>query len=89
MIDTREVLHQLVDELPDAQLEPALRMLEKLRPALTDEALDEILANAPMDDEEYTEEELRSIEEGLKDASAGRVISNAELADQLKLRPRR
>jgi predicted transcriptional regulator len=75
VISTRELLHELVDELPENQLAAAARYLEQLR------------ANAPYDDEPLTEEELAAIDEGFADIAAGRVYSTDEVRRRLGLPP--
>ena len=60
---TREVLHSLVDELPDDQAELARVLLEDLR-------------NAPdADGSPLDQETLDSLDRGLADVRAGRVKS--------------
>jgi len=52
---SKEQLHQLVDRLPDNEIEPASRVLAAL-------ALDPVILSiltAPPDDEPYTEEQQR------------------------------
>ena len=63
---TRETLHLLVDELPDAQAELARVWLEDLRGAADDDG-------PPLD-----AEALASIDRGLADVAAGRVITLEE-----------
>ncbi len=58
---TKETLHQLIDELPDAQAELARQWLEDLRHAADDDG-------PPLDSET-----LASLDRGLDDISAGRV----------------
>jgi predicted transcriptional regulator len=83
VISIREQLHELVDELPENQLAAAARYLEHLRAAEPRPSLEEVLANAPYDDEPLTDEELAAIDEGFADIAAGRVISDEELHRQL------
>lgn len=58
---TKEALHQLVDELADAQAELARQWLEDLRDAADDDG-------PPLDSET-----LASLDRGLDDVLAGRV----------------
>jgi hypothetical protein len=58
---TREALHQLVDELPDAQAELARLWLEDLRDA------------ADPDGPDLDAETLASLDRGLADVASGRV----------------
>ncbi len=83
MVSTREQLHQLVDRISDADLAAAKRELERLAPR---SKLAEFLANAPLDDDELTAEELDAIDEGLQAIAEGRVISDSELEDRLAAR---
>ncbi len=46
---TREMLHAIVDELPEADLVTAVRILKGLE--LAPDPLQVVLANAPLDDE--------------------------------------
>jgi hypothetical protein len=59
---TRVDLHRLVDELPEASLEPAAVLLERAR----DPAIARLEA-APWDDEPFTDEERRAVHEALVD----------------------
>jgi len=56
---TKQRLHELVDALPENQVEAAKKYLE----SLADAAFLEALRNAPEDDEPLTEEDLKAIEE--------------------------
>jgi hypothetical protein len=60
---TKQRLHELVDALPEDEIEPAKKYLESLVSKECDPVLQEFL-NAPEDDEPLTEEELKAIEEG-------------------------
>jgi hypothetical protein len=63
---TREALHQLVDQLPEAQAELAQVWLQDLRDAADDDG-------PPLD-----AEALASLDRGLADLAAGRVKPLAE-----------
>jgi hypothetical protein len=63
---TRETLHRLVDELPDAQAELARQWLADLRDAADADG-------APLD-----AEALASLDRGLTDIAAGRVKALGE-----------
>jgi hypothetical protein len=56
--DTRQHAHELIDQIPEAQLSTAIGLLEKLVDPVT-----LALLNAPFDDEPVTEEEAREIAE--------------------------
>lgn len=60
---TRETLHRLVDELPEAQVELARHWLEDLRHAVDD------------DDPPLDPETLESLDRGLADMAEGRVMT--------------
>jgi hypothetical protein len=87
VISTREQLHELVDELPENQLAAAARYLEQLRANEPRPSLEEVLANAPYDDESLTDEELAAIDEGFADIAARRVYTTDEVRRQLGLPP--
>ncbi len=76
MLSTREVIHRLVDQLPDSELLAAKRALERLagRPSLA-----EFLANAPREDELISPREEAAAREAWADVAAGRVISDEEI----------
>lgn len=59
---TREILHVIVDRLPEAELTTAARILTALdRPA---DELQMLLGNAPLDDEPFDPADLDGTEEG-------------------------
>jgi hypothetical protein len=72
----REVLHNLIDGLPDRVLEDAARYLKALS---TDDPVRRAVLLAPEDDEPETEEERRAVQEAREDFAAGRVVSHAEV----------
>jgi hypothetical protein len=87
-VTAREVLHQLVDDLPDDELESAREFLQGLRARSTALAggqpvrsagLPPILANAPVDDEPLTEEEEAALAEAYEDLRTGNLVSMAEI----------
>jgi hypothetical protein len=82
-MQTRERIHQLVDELPDRELPAVERFLEERRAG--DDPVLRALANAPEDDEELTPEEEAAIQEGLDAIERGEVVSSAELRRSLGL----
>jgi len=65
-MSTKDILHRIVEELPEAQAELALEWLEDLR-----EAND--LEGRPLD-----EESLASLDRGLDDISTGRMTQLEE-----------
>ena len=69
---TRAELHRLVDELPEASLEPAARLLEQARDPVV-AALDA----SPWDDEPYTQEERAAVEAALEEAGTSVPLEQA------------
>jgi predicted transcriptional regulator len=82
----RQVLHVLVDDLPDDELAAAKRFLEFLRSRSKD-PLRAFLDEAPLDDEPVTEEDLAAIREGFAEKARGDVVSQEE-AERLLLGPK-
>jgi len=82
-MEERQVLHVLLDELPDGELVAAKRFLEYLRFRSKD-TLRSFLDEAPLDDEPVTDEDLAAIREGLAEKARGEVISQEE-AERLLL----
>ncbi len=81
---TREMLHRLVDELPDSELQAARRMLNYLR--LTgDDRLLETLLEAPFDDEPETPEEAAAVAEAWEAVRRGEVVPLDEVRRELGL----
>lgn len=74
----RTELHRLVDAIPPDALDAARSALKPL--------LDPVLfafLTAPLDDEEWTEEELAAIAEGEADLAAGRTYPLEEVRARL------
>jgi predicted transcriptional regulator len=86
MITTREELHRLVDELLEETLNEAARALQGVRIPKRRPTVEEIFANAPVDDESLTDAEHAAIAEGRDDVAAGRLISNEEIRREFGLR---
>jgi len=59
---TRELLHGIIDDLPEADLVTAVRILRGLE--LAPAPLDILLANAPIDDEPFNPADLEGTDEG-------------------------
>lgn len=72
---TREKLHRLVDELAEAELAPTLRLVETQR----HDPMLQALADAPEDDEPWTDEDEAAVAEGRADLAAGRTVSLDEM----------
>ena len=84
-MNAREQVHQLVDALPDNELETAGRVLAGLSALALSNPAAAALAKAPMDDESVTDREAEAIEEGERDLERGRVVSAADLRSHLGL----
>lgn len=82
-MEERQVIHILVDELPDDELVAAKRFLEYLRFRSKD-PLRVFLDEAPLDDEPVTEEDRAAIHEGFAEKARGEVVSQEE-AERLLL----
>ena len=68
---TRETLHRLIDELPDADLAVGARVLHALR-ATADPVLRALL-EAPLDEEPERTEERHAVEEAREELARGDV----------------
>ena len=79
----REQVHQLVDALPDAELETAGRVLAGLSALSLSSPAASALAKAPADDEPVTARDAKAIAEGEHDFERGRVFTTAELRAHL------
>ena len=82
----RSKIHKLLKELPADEL-PAVELF--IRFLQTRDQMFLTLASAPLEDEVITEEEEAAVQEGLADLAAGRVISDAEVWNQLGHKPRK
>jgi hypothetical protein len=73
---TREKLHQIVDKLPEEELDAALQAIE----ARTDDPMIRRLDDAPLEDEEISPEEDAAVQEARDELAAGtRLISQDEI----------
>jgi hypothetical protein len=70
-------LHQLVDALPERDLDTVHHMLRGLL-ALDGDVVLNALLNAPEDDEAVTPEEEAAVQRARADMAAGRVYSHEE-----------
>ncbi len=77
---TKEILHRVIDTLPDSELEAAARLLAGL--GIDDPVLRAVLA-APIDDEPETLEEAAAVQQARDDLAAGRVVSHEEARRRL------
>ena len=76
IVSTKEVLHRLVDQLPEAETLEAERLLKALQ--IQDPVL-RAIALAPVDDEPETDEERAGVQEALDELARGEVIDDADL----------
>jgi hypothetical protein len=79
---TKEHLHQLVDALPDSEIQTATRYLEYLQFAASDPVRRALMA-APLDDEPETPEEAAAVAEAYAAIARGEVLSDEELQREL------
>jgi hypothetical protein len=82
VISTRDELHQIIDRLPEADLEEAKRALEKLTRR---SSLATLLTNAEIEDEDISPEEDAAVAEAWADVAAGRVVSDKDVRHELGL----
>lgn len=71
---TKEDLHHLIDQLPDASLEPAARWLARAKDPMI-----AILDSAPVDDEPLTGEDAATIREARTRIDRGDGVALADL----------
>lgn len=80
----RASLHRLVDDLPEAELDTAKKLLRGLI-ALQGDPLLWALATAPEDDEPVNEEDIAAEAEADEAIAQGRVVPHEEVLRQLGL----
>ena len=78
---SRDVLHHLVDRIPEDELPAAKRFLEYLAVS----AAYRVALSAAEDDEPVTEDDAAAIERAHEDVRAGRVISHDEVLREFGL----
>jgi hypothetical protein len=78
-VTTKERLHQLVDELSEAEADDALRYVASRREGGEADGFARWLDSRPEDDEPLTEEEEKAIAEADEDIAAGRLIPFEEI----------
>lgn len=79
----KQRLHQLIDELPDEEMQAAQRYLEFL--SACHDPLVRALESAPEDDEPITDEEREAVDEAERAVVAGDLISDAHVRAKLGL----
>ena len=77
----KEILHSLVDRLPEAELRSALRYLELLLER--GGALGRALHAAALDDEALDADDLASLDEAVRDAESGATIEHRDARRRL------
>ena len=82
---SKEKLHELVDALPESEVEAAKRALECLVNKECDPVLQAFL-DAPEDDEPVTEEDLKAIEEAEEAIARGETESLEDVLREFGLR---
>ena len=80
---TKDILHQLLDRLPESEWEEVRQVLEK-HLSKHDPVLRAFL-DAPEDDEPESEEERAAVEEAYEELRAGEELSHEELKRELGL----
>jgi hypothetical protein len=83
---TKASLHQLIDTLPDTELEAAERYLLFLREMA--DPVRRALLTALWDDEPETEEERNAVQEAREELARGETIADADLWTRLGHEPR-
>jgi hypothetical protein len=78
-VTTKERLHQLVDELSEAEADDALRYVASRRKGGEADSFARWLDSRPEEDEEISAEEEAAAAEGRADVAAGRLISHEEM----------
>lgn len=79
---SREILHAIVDKLPESELLTATRILTALEQPL--DSLQVLLANAPLDDEPFDHDDLDGgLTQARAEAQSGRTISHEDLLREL------
>ncbi len=82
-MSAREQLHRLIDLLADAELPPALRVLESLHDAREEDPWLHALLTAPEDDEPETPQEHAALDRAMEEARRGETKSWEEIRGNL------
>ncbi len=82
MTDNRQHAHQLIDRLPESQLSALVGLLETIV-----DPVDAALRNAPLDDEEETDEERTAVAQARRSLqrNSGKGIPHAEAMRRLHI----
>jgi len=82
MATTREQLREMIDHLPEDQLDQASRLLTQLSRSRS--SFDDYLASVPEDDEPTTDVDRAAIAEGREDFRAGRTVPLSEIPRRIR-----
>ncbi len=74
MVVTKQDLHQLIDEIPEAEHQAAAKYLGRLRD-LANDPVYQTFMNAPIDDEPLTEADIAAIEAAEAEIARGASYS--------------
>lgn len=85
MAMTKEELHRLIEDLPEKDLQGIGQVLALLAEKQRQARIDKMLAEAPIDDEPWTEEDEAAYKAGKEDVAAGRTIPWEQLQKELGL----
>ena len=80
---TRQELKDLIDSLPDCEILGVKRYLQYVQSQ--DDPVERLLANAPLDDEEVTDEDLAAFAETDEDFRTGNTYTQEEVERELGL----
>ncbi len=81
MAMTKDDLHQLIEDLPDAEVHAAARYIQFLRS--NRDPFIQALLEAPLDDEPETEEELNAADEAWQEYLDGKARPWAQVREEL------
>lgn len=79
---TREALHELIDRIPESEIDAAQRALERL----AGDAAFRAGMSAPADDEPVTAGDAEAIARARRDLQTGRVVSHDEILREFGIR---
>ena len=81
-IMTREMLHEMIERIPESEIVAAQRILERL----ASDAAFRGAMSAPPDDEPVTAGDAEAIARARRDLQAGRVVSRDEVLSEFRIR---
>ena len=77
-VSEKELLHQLIDQIPDEEVHSVRRYVEFIR-NINDDPVSRLIDNAPPDDEPVSAENVKALDEAYADMKAGRMIPHEEV----------